>query len=197
MSNSQDNFESILAEIEAEEKGGKTEKSTKTVEQSEVEEVKEEKKPTYTFAHEEIIEEEGINKKDLPDKIQKMISTFERKKRMAIKQGENESTMLKIQNLSTLIADQIITWMESDGGDMKETAIKEDGGSVDDFMTGEDIVSEDSGGAEEIDIIDDGETGNVEDDIDIDYEEGGNTVDEPLKTNLFSGVLGGIFNWND
>ena len=118
--------------------------------------------------------EEGISKNELPEDIRKMVITFGRKYRMAKSSNASEATMLKIQNLSTLIADKLIDHLESD------IPTKEDGGGIEgmeDMGFGGDDV--DDGG---IDDLDDG----VDDVDDIETKE---------KGGMFAGILGGILDW--
>ena len=160
MADNNEQFEAILKEVNSEVGDDK-------VETTEVQETAD-----TPFAHEKIMKEEGITKNELPEDIRKMVITFERKLRMAKKNNASEATMLKIQNLSTLIADQIINHLESD------IPTKEDGGGIE-GLDDMGIGGDDSGG---IDDLDDG----VEDVDDIEVKE---------KGGLFNGVLGGILDW--
>jgi len=162
MADNNEQFEAILKEVNSEVGDDK-------VETTEVEETVD-----NPYVHEKIMREEGITKNELPEDIRKMIITFERKLRMAKKNNASEATMLKIQNLSTLIGDKIIDHLESD------IPSKEDGGGIeglDDMGIGGDDI--DDGG---IDDLDDG----VDDVDDIEVKE---------KGGLFGGVLGGILDW--
>tara|TARA_R110000823_G_scaffold56800_1_gene138016 strand:+ start:187 stop:675 length:489 start_codon:yes stop_codon:yes gene_type:complete len=128
-----------------------------------------------SFPHEKIMSEEDLTKDDLPTDVRKMVITFERKLRMAKAKNASEATMLKIQNLSTLIGDKIIDHLESD------IPIKEDGGGIggmDDMGGGADDI--DDGG---LDDLGDGDS-MIDDDIEI-KEKGG----------MFQGILGGILDW--
>ncbi len=128
-----------------------------------------------SYPHEKIMKEEGITKNDLPDELRKMVITFERKRRMATTKKASEATFLKIQNLSTLIADKIIDYTESD------IPTKEDGGGIE----GMEGVEMDDGGIDDggIDDLGDGDV-NIDDDIES-KESGG----------MFKGILGGILDW--
>jgi len=159
MADTNEQFEEILKEVNSEVGDDK-------VEATEVQETVD-----TPYAHEKIMKEEGITKNELPEDIRKMVITFERKLRMAKKNNSSEATMLKIQNLSTLIADKIIDHLESD------IPTKEDGGGIeglDDMGIGADDSA--------VDDLDDG----VEDVDDIEVKE---------KGGLFNGVLGGILDW--
>ena len=162
MADNNEQFEAILKEVNSEVGDDK-------VATTEVEETVD-----NPYAHEKIMREEGITKNELPEDIRKMVITFERKLRMAKKNNASEATMLKIQNLSTLIGDKIIDHLESD------IPSKEDGDGIeglDDMGIGGDDI--DDGG---IDDLDDG----VDDIDDIEVKE---------KGGLFGGVLGGILDW--
>ena len=160
MADNNEQFEAILKEVNSEVGDDK-------VETTEVQETVD-----TPYAHENIMKEEGITRNELPEDIRKMVITFERKLRMAKKNNASEATMLKIQNLSTLIGDKIITHLESD------IPTKEDGGGIE-GLDDMGIGGDDSGG---IDDLDDG----VEDVDDIEVKE---------KGGLFNGVLGGILDW--
>lgn len=213
MASNEDNFEQIMAEIEAEEKGSKVsestekkeevEKSTKKIDEVGKTQKEEEKSSSSLYAHEEILKEEGLTKDDMPADIRKMIITFERKKRMAESSKASEATMLKIQNLSTLIADQIISYLESDETKHEQIKVEkmeepneimEDGGGIEDIAATEDGGMDD--GADDSIIEDGGDF--IDDGID-DLEDGGEASGEEVvkKTGMFDGLLGGIFNWND
>lgn len=195
-----ENFENLIAEIEAEEKGIEKKKEEKTVEE----------KPTeIIYAHREILEEEGLTKKDVPAEITKMIDTFDRKLRMAKIRKAPEATFLQIQNLSTLIGDRIITYIESKDREHETIVVekKEDGGGIDDGSLGDDGGTDDGGtddggtddggadneGADDS-IVNDDSDSNVEDDLD-ELDDGADSDDAPTKGGMFEGVLGGIFNW--
>jgi hypothetical protein len=159
MAHNNEQFEAILKEVNSE------------VGDDKVETTEAQETVDTPYAHEKIMREEGITKNELPEDIRKMVITFERKLRMAKKNNSSQATMLKIQNLSTLIGDKIIDHLESD------IPTKEDGGGIeglDDMGIGGDDSS--------IDDLDDG----VEDVDDIEIKE---------KGGLFSGVLGGILDW--
>jgi len=134
------------------------------------------KESEISFPHEEIMEEEGLTKDDLPTDVRKMVITFDRKFRMAKSRNASESTMLKIQNLSTLIGDKIIDHLESD-----IPIKKEDGGGMEGLEDGGGDGGIDDGGG--IDDLGDGDV-NLEDDIEL-KEKGG----------MFKGILGGILDW--
>ncbi len=162
MADTNEQFEEILKEVNSE------------VGEDKVETTKVEETVDSPYAHEKIMQEEGITRNELPEDIRKMVITFERKLRMAKKNNASEATMLKIQNLSTLIGDKIIDHLEAD------TPTKEDGGGIeglDDMGIGADDIND--GG---IDDLDDG----VDDADDIEIKE---------KGGLFGGVLGGILDW--
>ena len=131
------------------------------------------------YAHEEIMKEEGLTKNDLPAEIRKMVITFERKMRMAKAKNAPEKTFLQIQNLSTLIGDKILDYLESDvkrfddGGGMDDGGM-DDGGIADDIQ---------DGGSEVDDAIDEN-----------DFEDGGK-VEVKEKGGIFGGILGGIFDF--
>lgn len=195
MAKSEENFEQIIAEIEAQEKGGNTEKSTEKVDQVDSDEVFEDlegESDDIQYAHEKILSEEGLTKNDMPDDIKKMINTFNRKKLMAERNDASEETFLKIQNLSTLIADQIITHLEE-----KDKKIFDDGGGIDatgGLGEGADDGMDDGGADDDGTIISDGDV-NVDDGVD-EIENPPSSEDGESK-GIFDGILGGIFNWND
>lgn len=170
MSESNEQFEEILKEVNSEVDVDSS-KSINSVSTDDVSESDSE----LSYPHEKIMKEEGITKNDLPEDLRKMVITFERKRRMATTKKASEATFLKIQNLSTLIADKIVDYIESD------IPTKEDGGGiegVDDMgMGGDDF---DDGG---IDDLGDGDV-NIDDDIES-KESGG----------MFKGILGGILDW--
>jgi hypothetical protein len=168
------NFENLLLEIDAEEKG--TNLKSKEVKKAKVmgEEDRE-----MEYAHEQIMEEEGLTKNDLPTEIRKMVITFERKMRMAKAKNAPEKTFLQIQNLSTLIADKILDYLEADVDKF------DDGGGIDD------------GGMDDGGMADDIQDGSseVDDGIDEnDYKEGG-SVEIKEKSGIFGGILGGILDF--
>lgn len=182
MAETDENFEELIAQMEAEEKGEKVE--AKPIE------VAETKSTELIYPHEDILEEEGLTKEDMPADIRKMIITFDRKMRMAIAKKAPEKTFLQIQNLSTLIADKIITYLESSEVKREKIVVekKEDGGGIDDG--GIDDGGENGDG---IDDLGSGDT-SVEDDLEDGGEASGETPPTE-KGGLFDGVLGGIFNW--
>jgi hypothetical protein len=160
----EDNFENLISEMEAEQRVG------------EKAEVVEETPTEITYAHIQILEEEGLTKEDMPEDIRKMIIAFDKKMRMAKSRKSSEKIFLQIQNLSTLIADKIIDFLE------KEDAVvvkKEDGGGFDD------------GGS---DIFDDGVSDIEDPEIDEEFEDGG-SVEKKEKSSIFGGILGGIFDF--
>lgn len=168
------NFENLLLEIDAEEKG--TNLKSKEVKKAKVmgEEDRE-----MEYAHEQIMEEEGLTKNDLPTEIRKMVITFERKMRMAKAKNAPEKTFLQIQNLSTLIADKILDYLEADVDKFDDGGGIDDGG-MDDGGMADDIQD---GGSE----VDDGIDEN-------DYKEGG-SVEIKEKSGIFGGILGGILDF--
>ena len=165
---SDDNFNNLIAEMEAEENGVKTVDKKDANETSEIE-----------YAHEQIMEEEGLSKDDLPNDIRKMVITFERKMRMAKAKKAPEKTFLQIQNLSTLIADKILDYLESE-----EPKKMEDGGGMDDGGM-------DDGGT---DFVEDGGV-DLEDPIDDENFSDGGSVKTKEKGSIFGGILGGIFDY--
>lgn len=172
MSESNEQFEEILKEVnsEVDVDNSKSMNSVSTDDASESD-------SELSYPHEKIMKEEGITKNDLPDDLRKMVITFERKRRMATTKKASEATFLKIQNLSTLIADQIVNYIESD------IPTKEDGGGIEGM--GMDDVGVDDGGVDDggIDDLGDGDV-NIDDDIES-KESGG----------MFKGILGGILDW--
>ena len=173
MAENNENFEKLISEIESEDE---------QIRDTEVKEVVEQTSSSLTYTHEDILKEEGLTKDDMPADIRKMIITFERKMRMAKAKNAPEETMLKIQNLSTLIGDKIIDYLEADDKRYESLVKKEDGGGLDE---GEDVeISDDS-------IIEDEDT-NVEDDLEDELED---DSEEAERGGMFEGVLGGIFNW--
>ena len=128
------NFENLLLEIDTEEKG--TNLKSKEVKKAKV---MGEEDGEMEYAHEQIMEEEGLTKNDLPTEIRKMVITFERKMRMAKAKNAPEKTFLQIQNLSTLIADKILDYLEADvdkfddGGGIDDGGM-DDGGMADDIQ---------------------------------------------------------------
>jgi len=165
-------FEKIVAKLDAEDNG--TQEAPATTEAAE--EVVEKKEEVTSgddkyYAHEEIMKEEGLKSEDLPTEIREMIASFNRQKNIATKKGYGESTYIKIQNLSTLIADKIMDFLEKD-------------------IEGEPVVKKEEGGeAEEIEPISDGSEEVIGEEVVVDdneKKEGGG---------IFEGVLGGIFNW--
>jgi hypothetical protein len=180
---SDENFDNLIAEMEAEENG--TAVTTPEPKDDEGAEEVVEKKATDTppteieYAHEHIMKEEGLTKDDLPADIKKMIVTFERKMRMAKAKNASEKTFLQIQNLSTLIADKILDYIETDSDSTEKL---EDGGGFDD------------GGIYDGGIDNSGGSDNLEDPIDEDFEDGG-SVEVKEKSSIFGGILGGIFDF--
>jgi hypothetical protein len=168
MSESNEQFEEILKEVnsEVDVDNSKSINSVSTDDASESD-------SELSYPHEKIMKEEGITKNDLPDDLRKMVITFERKRRMATTKKASEATFLKIQNLSTLIADKIVDYIESD------IPTKEDGGGIE-GMEGMEGMEMDDGG---IDDLGDGDV-NIDDDIES-KENGG----------MFKGILGGILDW--
>jgi hypothetical protein len=180
-----ENFEKIIAEMEELEKGEKPAVINNEVEKEDVVELT---TSDFNYPHEYILKEEGLTKDDMPEEIRKMIITFERKLRIAISDKAPEKTFLQIQNLSTLVADKIISYLESDEVSHETIVVKkEEGGGIDDGIDGGGVADEDT-------IIDDGEIGGVDDDLEDD-EVGEVIIEE--KGGMFEGVLGGIFNWNN
>jgi hypothetical protein len=168
------NFENLLLEIDAEEKG--TNLKSKEVKKAKV---MGEEDGEMEYAHEQIMEEEGLTKNDLPTEIRKMVITFERKMRMAKAKNAPEKTFLQIQNLSTLIADKILDYLEADVDKFDDGGGIDDGG-IDDGGIADDIQD---GGSE----VDDGIDEN-------DYKEGG-SVEIKEKSGIFGGILGGILDF--
>ena len=116
---------------------------------------------------------------DLPTEIRKMVITFERKMRMAKAKNAPEKTFLQIQNLSTLIADKILDYLEADVDKF------DDGGGIDDGGM------DDGGMADDIQDV----SSEVDDGIDEnDYKEGG-SVEIKEKSGIFGGILGGILDF--
>ena len=168
------NFENLLLEIDTEEKG--TNLKSKEVKKAKV---MGEEDGEMEYAHEQIMEEEGLTKNDLPTEIRKMVITFERKMRMAKAKNAPEKTFLQIQNLSTLIADKILDYLEADVDKF------DDGGGIDDGGM------DDGGMADDIQDV----SSEVDDGIDEnDYKEGG-SVEIKEKSGIFGGILGGILDF--
>ena len=179
MASTKENFDKIISEMEEDNSGvseSSNSESSNIVEEKEVSENKKESQGDLSYPHLEIMDEEGISKKDLPIEIRKMITTFDRKMLLAKRHKSAEKTFLQLQNLSTLIADKIIDYIESD----TESSRLEDGGGISDADT---IFTEDGGG--------DVEDPNIEDD---EFEEGGE-VETKEKGGIFGGILGGIFDY--
>ncbi len=159
MENNEENFDKLIKEIEEKE-------------QTQGKPVNPLDDTDPYFAHIEVMKEEGLEKSDLPPEIQKMITTFQRKKAMAEKHPMKPETLADLQNLSVIIADNILDDLEDGLPDepQEPKEIKDDGGIIDD--------------ASDADIIDD---------IDDDMEDGGE-VKKPKKESEW-GILGGIFDW--
>jgi hypothetical protein len=167
MSESNEQFEEILKEVNSEVDMD----NSKSINSASTDDVSE-SDSELRYPHEKIMKEEGITKNDLPDELRKMVITFERKRRMATTKKASEATFLKIQNLSTLIADKIVDFIESD------IPTKEDGGGIEGMEMDDGGI--DDGG---IDDLGDGDV-NIDDDIES-KESGG----------MFKGILGGILDW--
>jgi hypothetical protein len=174
-----ENFEQILKEIDQEESGETPKPKSEDVEVEEVEEDVEEgdgkdnveesdgNPDSSYYPHIQIMEEEGITRKDLPEDISAMVLTFNRKKVMAERKKAADSTFLKIRNLSAVIADRIMDWIERDiEGEAPKPNVKEEGGGVE-----EDIIEEGDG------------------------EKDGEGESKESGGSIFGGVLGGIFDW--
>jgi len=180
-----ENFEKIIEELEAEEKTT-TATSVDSVDSVEANEEVIEKKPESSdegryYAHLVIMKDEGLTKADLPSDIKDMVASFNRQKNLAEKRGYGESTFIKIQNLSTLIADRIMDFLEKDIKNSPEVK-KEEGGSVEGAAEGsgsEEVIKEEE--SEEI-------LGSPDEEIIEDKkEEGGGSI--------FGGILGGVLDW--
>ena len=182
-----ENFNQILKEIEQEENGVVTESKEFTDVTESAEGNKEHNKTSIEsesnpdaeyYPHIGIMEDEGIVKKELPKDIQDMITTFNRKKRMAEMKNAKESTFLQIRNLSAIIADKIMDWIERDLDEVDDTIEKKSiGGSIDndDEEVMDTEVHLEDGGA-------------VEEDSKEETKESG-------EGSIFGGILGGIFDW--
>lgn len=117
-----EDFESIFSEIN----NGKS-KDVKIDDNIEKEgdfseELHEDKESSYP--HLEILKEEGLNVSDLPIDIQKKITHFNRKLKIA--ESSNQEDDIEIQKLSMLIADEIITYIESSDKSYEQIDMTED-----------------------------------------------------------------------
>lgn len=111
-------FEALIKEIEAGEEKPTEEKPKQTVDPlltgdvkptlDEDGEIETEEEFDIEYAHEQIMEDEGLSKGDLPEEVQSMIAIFENKKEQADSADFNEKRYLRLQNLSTLIGDKIL-----------------------------------------------------------------------------------------
>lgn len=201
------NFNEIINEIEKEEKGSKPtakpESASTKKGDSEIE-----------YPHVEIMEEEGLERKDLPEDLQKMILSFERKKAMAIRRKAKEETFIEISNLSTIIADKIMDWLEEvEESEMeleneKESTDQETEKELENelIMEGNEGETPNIANVEEVtDVNETTETpsdvndgSSVESSEEVTVVENGDdsvTLEPKKKVELFDGVLGGIFNW--
>ena len=181
---SDENFENLLAEIDAEEKGTTKKKEVTNIS---IDKNGNEEEGKMTFAHEEIMKEEGLTKNDLPSDVRSMIITFERKMRMAKAKKASEKTFLKIQNLSTLIGDKILDYIETKDESFEDGGVLYDGGMDDGGMadTGDDAGD---------DLSLEGNT-DVDDDMNEDDFDDGGSVKTKKKSSIFGDILGGIFDY--
>lgn len=182
---SDENFENLIAEIDAEEKGVTKKKE---VTKSSVDKNGKEEDGKMTFAHEEIMKEEGLTKNDLPSDVRSMVITFERKMRMAKAKKAPQETFLKIQNLSTLIGDKILDYIETKDESFEDGGVLDDGADAG-FDDGAD-AGDDAGD----DLSLEGNT-DVEDDINEDDFDDGGSVKTKKKGSIFGDILGGIFDY--
>ena len=186
---SDENFENLIAEIDAEEKGTTNKKE---VTKSSVDKNGKEEDGKMTFAHEEIMKEEGLTKNDLPSDVRSMVITFERKMRMAKAKKASEKTFLKIQNLSTLIGDKILDYIETKDESFEDGGVLDDGADAG-FDAGDDAGA-DAGDDTGDDLSLEGNT-DVEDDMNEDDFDDGGSVKTKKKGSIFGDILGGIFDY--
>lgn len=177
---------------------------TTTVEQTSVSTT-----PEIIYPHITIMQEEGLKKEDLPKNIRDMINTFNRKLATSKRNNAPEETFLKIQNLSTLIADKIMDFLEKNIPQNQPTMTQKQTPPPAN-STPKPVKKEDGGAAEINDIP---EPQNSSEDIDDTPAETPSTQTEtpPAETEtppsdddkkedddegIFGGILGGIFNWS-
>lgn len=186
-----DNFETLIAELEEEQGGSNSESSndnnsddnnTDNVDNEPLKEGGEEKKEGLSFSHEEIMKSEGLSKNDLPSEIQEMINKFEKRLRMAKVRKAPEKTVVKLKDMSDLIGDKIVEYTKS------EALLKKDGGEIDgekdDNMSNEE---------EDNDNIEDEVVNEEDSDIEEDHEDDDEEVEK--KGSIFGDILGGIFDY--
>lgn len=188
-------FNELLAEMEAEEGGAETPKeevtditetaegkkehesegAAATEEVEEVEEKTEAEAEAEYYPHIKIMREEKINRKSLPKEIREMITAFNRKRSMAERNNGKDSTFLQLRNLSAIIADKLVDWLEKDyDGEQRQPTVSSKKEEVELELEKDDEFDDDE------DFEDDEE----------EEEEGGKN-----KGGLFEGVLGGIFDY--
>tara|TARA_R110000822_G_scaffold55834_12_gene141528 strand:- start:566 stop:1063 length:498 start_codon:yes stop_codon:yes gene_type:complete len=125
-------FDKMMEDVNSEDNGGISATAKSENMEEEVDEIKDVEEDTEDrsveasyYPHIGIMEEEGINIKELPKDIQDMIATFNRKKNMAKMKNAADSTFLQIRNLSVIISDRIIDWLEKDIDKSEEKDIEE------------------------------------------------------------------------
>jgi len=173
------NFEQIVAQLEREEQQQKSGKPSEPVSKS--------KHGEYTFPHREIMEQEGLKNKDLPDDLKKMVMSFDGKLSMAKARNANEGTFLEIQKLSTIISDKLMDYLEKDIMAKKEVK-KEEG--VEATPAATPAAAENAEAATEA-------TPNAEDKSAISngIEDGEQETPKAESKGIFGGILGGILDW--
>tara|TARA_R110002020_G_scaffold44348_5_gene128009 strand:- start:4578 stop:5093 length:516 start_codon:yes stop_codon:yes gene_type:complete len=171
MEKTEENFDKLIAEMEAKE--AKANVKDNPIDDSD---------PYY--AHIDVMQEEGLEKSDLPKEIGRMITVFNRKKSMAEKHTMKPETLADLQNLSVIIADKIQDYLE-EGLDPEK---KSEGGHIADADAGGEADS-----LSDIDEIAEDDDDENEDDEDEDEDE--NKTKEPKKSSSEWGILGGIFDW--
>lgn len=159
------------------------------------------------YPHIGIMEGEGLKLKDLPNDIQGMVKTFRAKKNGADSFGGKESTYLKLRNLSAVIGDRIMDFLEKDLPERKD-----DGGEAAESEEVNKVIEADEGGTgdivEKAEELEENEV--IEPEIDEELEE--NEEIEEIKEDgdseidskdgksekgggMFGGVLGGVLDW--
>lgn len=131
------------------------------------------------YPHIGIMEAENIDRKELPKEVQAMITMFNRKKHMAEVRKAKDETFLQIRNLSVIIADRILDWLERD----VENPAAEKEEEIEEV-----IVEKTEPKEEEIEEV-------IEDEFEEEGENKEKKGDDNKKGGMFEGVLGGIFDW--
>ena len=169
------NFEQIVAQLEREEQQQKSGKPSEPVSKS--------KHGEYTFPHREIMEQEGLKNKDLPDDLKKMVMSFDGKLSMAKARNANEGTFLEIQKLSTIISDKLMDYLEKDIMAKKEEGVEATPAATPAAAENAEAATEATPNAEDKSAISNG------------IEDGEQETPKAESKGIFGGILGGILDW--